>query len=81
MSASEEDRAEWLEPEFWERLHRLEVRHRQIQSQQESARRSLECVTPGSGEELRNAWRSYCEVIAQLDHATAEFEALRTCRG
>jgi hypothetical protein len=80
MSASEDRRAEWLEPEFWERLHRLEVRHRQLKSQQEIARRSLERARPSAGEELRDAWRSYCEVIAQLDQTTAEFEALRTCQ-
>ena len=28
-------------------------------------------------EELRRAWRRYCEVIAELDETTAQFEALR----
>jgi hypothetical protein len=79
MSASEERRSEWLEAEFWERLHRLEDRRQKIQSQQEIARRSLERITPSAGEELGDAWRRYCEVIAELDQTTAEFEALRTC--
>jgi len=28
-------------------------------------------------EELRRAWRRYCEVIAELEETTAEFETLR----
>ena len=78
MSASQEQRAEWLEPEFWERLDRLESRHQKIQSEHESARRGLERVTPHEAEELRSAWRRYCEVIDELDKTTAELEALRT---
>ena len=78
MSASQEQRAEWLEPEFWERLDRLEIRHQKIQTEQESARRGLERVTPREAEELRTAWRRYCEVIDELDKTTAELEALRS---
>jgi hypothetical protein len=78
MSASQEQRAEWLEPEFWERLDRLEIRHQKIQTEHESARRGLERVTPREAEELRTAWRRYCEVIDELDKTTAEFEALRS---
>jgi hypothetical protein len=81
MSASEEQRAEWLAPEFWERLDRLEGRHQKAQSEHETARRGLDRVTPREAEELRNAWRRYCEVIDELDKTTAEFEALRTCTG
>jgi len=55
MSASEEQRAEWLDPEFWERLDRLEGRHQKLQSEHESARRGLDRVTPREAEELRNA--------------------------
>ena len=29
-------------------------------------------------EELRHAWRRYCEVIDELDKTTAELESLRT---
>src|SRR6202047_4814149 len=58
MSASQEQRAEWLDPEFWERLDRLESRHQKIQSDHESARRGLDRVTPREADELRNAWRS-----------------------
>jgi len=78
MSASQEQRAEWLDPEFWERLDRLESRHQKIQTEHEQARRGLERVTPREAEELRNAWQRYCEVIDELDKTTAELEALRT---
>ena len=78
MSASQVQRAEWLEPEFWERLDRLESRHQRIQTEHENARRGLDRVTPREAEELRNAWRRYCEVIDELDKTTAELEALRT---
>lgn len=81
MSASEEQRAEWLDTEFWERLDRLEGRHQKIQSEHESARRGLDRVTPREAEELRTAWRRYCEVIAELDETTAEFEKLRSYTG
>ncbi len=78
MSASQEQRAEWLDPEFWERLDRIESRHQKIQTEHENARRGLERVTPREAEELRSAWRRYCEVIDELDKTTAELEALRT---
>lgn len=78
MSASEEHRAEWLDREFWERLTRLENRHQKVQSEHDSARRRLERVTPRETEELRDAWRQYCQVIAELDQTTAEIETLRT---
>ena len=81
MSASEEQRAEWLGASFWERLDRLEVRHPRVQNEHELVRRNLERVTPREADELRYAWRRYCEVIAELDETTAEFEALRTFAG
>ena len=77
MSASECQRAEWLDPGFWERLDRLEVRHQRVQAEHDSARRGLERLTPKEIEELRRAWRRYCEVIAELEETTAAFEALR----
>ncbi len=64
---------------FWERLGRLEVRHRRVQSEHDDARRGLERLSACEAEELRHAWRHYCEVIAELDRTTAEFEVLRTC--
>ncbi|MFZ1101191.1 MAG: hypothetical protein WAN26_17480 [Steroidobacteraceae bacterium] len=79
MSASEQQRAEWLDPGFWERLDRLENRHKRIQSEHDDARRGLERLTPREAEELRQAWQRYCAVIAELDRTTAEFEVLRTC--
>jgi hypothetical protein len=81
MSASEEQRAEWLGTTFWDRLDRLEGRHQRIQSEHESVRRSLERVTPREADELRHAWRRYCEVIAELEQTTAEFEAFRHYAG
>ena len=78
MSASEELRAEWLGASFWEKLDRLEIRHQRVQNEHERVRRNLERVTPREADELRHAWRRYCEVIAELDETTAEFEALRT---
>ena len=77
MSASDVQRAEWLDPSFWERLERLEARHQRAQAEHDHARRRLERLTAGEIEELRGAWRRYCEVIASLDEATAAFEALR----
>jgi hypothetical protein len=81
MEATEEQRAEWLGSQFWERLDRLEVRHQRVQSQHETVRRDLERVTPREAAELRNAWHRYCEVIAELEKTTAEFESLRTYTG
>ena len=78
MSASEQQRAEWLDPRFWDRLDRLESHHQRIQSEHTEARRGLERLTAGASEELHQAWQRYCEVIAELERAAAEFEALRT---
>jgi hypothetical protein len=79
MSAPEQQRAEWLDAGFWERLDRLEGHHQRIQSEHDHARRGLERLSRDEAEQLRQAWRRYCEVIAELDRTTAEFEALRTC--
>jgi hypothetical protein len=81
MGAAEEQRAEWLGSSFWDRLDRLEGRHQRVQSEHETVRRSLERVTPREADELRTAWRKYCEVIAELEETTAEFESLRKCAG
>jgi hypothetical protein len=81
MSASEEQRAEWLGAIFWERLDRLEGRLQRVQTEHATVRRNLERVMPHEADELRLAWRRYCEVIAELDETTAEFEALRTYTG
>jgi hypothetical protein len=78
MSASDQPRTAWLESDFWDRLDRLEGRHQQVQSQHERARRGLERLNPLEAEEVRQAWRHYCEVIAALDQTTAEFESLRS---
>jgi hypothetical protein len=79
MSALERQRAEWLDAGFWERLERLESRLRRAQSEQERAQRWVQRLPPGDAEELHEAWQRYCEVIAELDQASAEIESLRTC--
>jgi hypothetical protein len=78
MSAFEEQRAEWLGASFWDRLDRLEGRHKRVQSEHEALRRGLERVSKREADDLRKAWRRYCEVIAELEETTADFEALRT---
>jgi hypothetical protein len=77
MSASEASRAEWLDHRFWERLDLLESHHQKIQSEHEDARRMLERVRVEEIADLRAAWQRYCDVIAELDRATAELETLR----
>ena len=79
MSASQQRRAEWLGPGFWDRLDRLQCHHQRIRSEHDAARRGLEQLSAHDSEELRQAWRRYCEVIAELDRSAGEFEALRTC--
>ncbi|MBV8785003.1 MAG: hypothetical protein JOZ67_12510 [Gammaproteobacteria bacterium] len=76
MSASDQQRAEWLDTEFWERLDRLEQRHQRLQSDHDVARRGLEGLGPQAPEELRQAWRNYCEVIEELDQTSAEIASL-----
>jgi hypothetical protein len=79
MSASEQQRADWLDPGFWERLDRLQGKHQRLQAQHHDAQRGLERLTPREAEELRRAWAHYCQVIDELDRSSAEFEALRMC--
>lgn len=78
MGAAEASRADWLDNSFWERLDLLETRHQNLQSEHEHARRKLENVRVEEAAELRAAWQRYCEVIAELDRAAADFEVLRT---
>jgi hypothetical protein len=80
MSASEVQRASWEDPRFLERLSSLEGRHQRIQSEHEAVRRGLEGARQQAAD-LRLAWRRYCEVIAELDQATADLEALRSHAG
>ena len=77
MSESERQGAEWLDAGLCERLDRLQLRQQRIQAELASARRGLERLPPDRLDESRRAWRRYCEVIAELDETTAEFEALR----
>lgn len=81
MSASGDPQANWLAPTVWDDLKRLEGRHRELQREHDLARRRLDQVTPVEADQLRDAWRDYCEVIAELDDATAALEHLRTGTG
>jgi hypothetical protein len=79
MSASELQRAEWLDAGLWKRLERLESRHRRVQWEHHLAQRDLQRPAQGATEELYQAWQHYCEVIAELERATAAIESLRRC--
>jgi hypothetical protein len=79
MSASQLHRAQWLDRDFWDRLDRLESLHRHAQSQQENAQRNLERLSAHEAQEVRQAWQRYCEVIAELDRVTTQFEDLHQC--
>jgi hypothetical protein len=79
MSVPEEQQPAWLDPGFWEKLDRLEGHHQRVQCEHNEARRGLERLSPREPEELRQAWRRYCDVIAELERTAAEFEALRAC--
>ena len=77
MNALTERLPLWLGDLFWDRLNRLEAHHQRIQSQHDTARRGLEAVQRTGSAEVLDAWRRYCDVIAELDRATAELESLR----
>jgi hypothetical protein len=64
----------WLGEAFWDRLNRIELQHQRAQCQHETLRRGLDAMHG----DLFDAWRRYCDVIAELDRTTAELEALRT---
>ena len=76
MSASSIVPPLWPEG-FWDRLEQLETRHQRVQTDCDRARRGLERLSSQEAEEVRAAWRHYCEVIAELDATTAEFDTLR----
>jgi hypothetical protein len=63
---------------FWDRLDTLELRHQNLRAQHDSLRRSLdELSTATMEDELREIWKQYCEVVAELEHAADEFIVLR----
>jgi hypothetical protein len=76
MRAFDQGPSAWLDAQLFDRLHYLEGRHQRIQSEHDAARRRLERSSPENAGELRDAWRCYCEVIAELEHATVEIEIL-----
>jgi hypothetical protein len=67
----------WLDQRFWERLDRIELHHQRVQSEHETWRRSVDRFRDTQNSDLRLAWERYCEVIAELEHTTAQLEALR----
>jgi hypothetical protein len=77
MSAPKEPRLVWLDQQFWQRLDRIERHHQRIQCEHDTWRRSLDRFTETGNADLRLVWRRYCEVIAELEHTSAELEALR----
>jgi hypothetical protein len=77
MSAPKKTRLVWLNQQFWERLDRIERHHQRIQCEHETWRRSLDRSRDTKNSDLRLAWHRYCEVIVELEHTTAELEALR----
>jgi len=77
MSAPNQTRPVWLDQRFWERLERIELHHRRIRSEHETWRRSLERFRDMPSPDLSLAWQRYCQVIAELEHTTAQLEALR----
>ena len=82
MSVSfEQDGPDWLDASFWDRLNQLETRHQRVQFQHELFRRDLDAATRREDAELREVWQRYCDVIAELDRTTAEFETLRARAG
>lgn len=77
MNAAAASCADWLDQQFFDRLEKLESHHQRIQSEHDAVRRGLERLNADEVAELKAAWHRYCEVIAELDHTTAEIEALR----
>lgn len=79
MSAAELRQAEWLEAGLWDRLELLERRHRRAQWEHHLSQRDLQRSARGEAQARQKAWQHYCEVIAELERATADIEALRAC--
>jgi hypothetical protein len=77
MSASADSRAQRSELPLGADVARLESRQRQLQREQDAARRRLDAFLPGKPDGLRAAWREYCEVMAELEEATAALAHLR----
>jgi len=77
MNAIENEQQSCIDHHSWTRLQRLEAQHRRLQSECDVARRGLDGAGIERGMELREAWKHYCEVIAELDQTTAQIEVLR----
>ena len=77
MSATEKILPVGLDQAFWEHLERIESRHEQVQSEHEIRRRGLDSSGSAEDTDLHLAWQRYCEVIAELERTSAEFESFR----
>jgi len=73
MSASHGRRPPGAEAELRELLGHLEARSQRLSVPGEAGRRVGQQLSPQELEELRRAWRRYCEVIAELGD-TSELE-------
>jgi len=67
-----------FDDDFWARVARLEKDHLRLQVKHDAARRALESTRLEQVAQLREVWGHYCEVIADLDRVTEEFEHLRS---
>jgi hypothetical protein len=86
MSASFEPAGpSWPDSLFFDDLIRLETRHQTLLSRHELTRRELKNITKDTTKnntvEFREVWQRYCEVIAELDRVSGEFETLRARAG
>lgn len=78
MFAAQEATGNGQDEAFWDRLKFLEARHQTLQARHEQLQRRVDDqsgVMPS--EDLRETWKHYCEVIAELEHTAEEFTTLR----
>jgi hypothetical protein len=76
-NADEQQGPFWQRDPFWSRLNRVEGLHLRLQSQHEAVRRELTAIPSTRNAGFKDAWQRYCDVIRELDMATAELETLR----
>jgi hypothetical protein len=75
MSVSNQAGAKWLRAQFRETLDRIESLDPRFQSQHDRSRPRIERLNPRELDEVRLAWRHYCEVIAELGRTAAELDS------
>ncbi len=63
---------------FWDRLRVLEAQHQSLQHEQDRLCRALdEATLMQTAEDLRETWKRYSQVIAELDDNAEKFGTLR----